>query len=171
MRDFYFLRHGQTVLNAQKIFHDNSDVSLDDKGVAQAKAVAPLIETLPIQTIVSSPLKRVRETRSLVAQNINCQLIEMEGLRECSGATWLELAAWDFVSPLLPETALFLTTVKAAFEEALHYPGPVLVIAHGGVHWAFCHQFAVEGHEKRIGNCGAVHFQRKEEKWTAKVLA
>lgn len=67
----YFLRHasaGQSLLNAQK----DERRPLDEEGTVQARYVGRLLANLDVQVeqIVSSPLKRARQTASLVANEL-----------------------------------------------------------------------------------------------------
>jgi phosphohistidine phosphatase len=67
----YFLRHasaGQSLLNAQK----DERRPLDEEGTLQARYIGNLLANLDVQVeqIVSSPLKRSRQTASLVANEL-----------------------------------------------------------------------------------------------------
>lgn len=67
----YFLRHasaGQSLLNAQK----DERRPLDEEGALQARYVGRLLAGLDVQVeeIVTSPLKRARQTASLVANEL-----------------------------------------------------------------------------------------------------
>jgi phosphohistidine phosphatase len=67
----YFLRHasaGKTMLNAKK----DERRPLDEEGILQARYVGRLLANLDVQVdqIISSPLKRARQTASLVANEL-----------------------------------------------------------------------------------------------------
>lgn len=67
----YFLRHasaGQSLLNARK----DERRPLDEEGALQARYVGRMLAGLDVQVeeIVSSPLKRARQTASLVANEL-----------------------------------------------------------------------------------------------------
>ena len=67
----YFFRHasaGKTMLNPKKDEHR----SLDEEGILQARYVGRLLANLDVQVdqIISSPLKRARQTASLVANEL-----------------------------------------------------------------------------------------------------
>jgi broad specificity phosphatase PhoE len=62
------VRHGQTHANASGLLLGHADPSLDATGRAQASAVAAALSPLPEGTrIMSSPLRRARETASIIA--------------------------------------------------------------------------------------------------------
>ena len=67
----YFFRHasaGKTILNPKK----DERRPLDEEGILQARYVGRLLANLDVQVdqIVSSPLKRARQTASLVANEL-----------------------------------------------------------------------------------------------------
>src|SRR6476469_6037266 len=67
----YVLRHasaGKTMLNPKK----DERRSLDEEGILQARYVGRLLAMLDVQVdqIISSPLKRARQTASLVANEL-----------------------------------------------------------------------------------------------------
>jgi len=57
-----FLRHGESVGNAEDRFQGQADFPLTDKGRAQAKALAErwLVEGVTFDRCISSPLLRAR---------------------------------------------------------------------------------------------------------------
>ena len=151
---FYFLRHGETDFNARKILHDETDIPLNEFGRIQANQIKHVISGLPVQTICVSPLRRAIETAEIAAADLLCSLMIVEELRECSGTEWLKMVA----DKPCKHVQAFMNRVLAGINKALSFPGPVLIVSHGGVHWALCHQIDVTGHEKMIGNCVPVHF-------------
>ena len=63
VRRFFFLRHAQSEGNVQGVFHSNTrDWPLTDLGYGQARRAAPVLDTLPVQAVLSSPLIRVQQT-------------------------------------------------------------------------------------------------------------
>jgi probable phosphoglycerate mutase len=64
----------------------------------------------------------------------------------------------------------FMQKVRSGVNQALSKEGPVLIVAHGGIHWAMCCLMKVN-HEWVIDNCGLVHFSISETgEWRAKQL-
>lgn len=63
VRRFFFIRHAQSEGNVRGVFHSNTaDWPLTEMGHGQAKRAAPVLETLPITAVLSSPLTRVQQT-------------------------------------------------------------------------------------------------------------
>lgn len=170
-KNFYFVRHGQTETNVLQLVNDNRDVPLTDHGRKQAHFIRPVIEKLPIQTICVSPLLRARETKDIIAQNLKCEVKVIEELRECIGTVWEKITEFERSSKMDEEVESYLKRVIVGVNKALEHPGPVLIVAHGGFHWAMSHHMDITHYEKKIGNCVPVHFYHSEEGWDAKHLA
>ncbi len=172
-KEFYFIRHGQTDHNISsvnlKTDHPH-DISLNETGRSQAKRVEPVIASLPIQTVCSSPLQRVRETKDLITVNIQVSHYEIENLGECSAEIWQEMRRNDHFSEESVAWG-FLNRVREGINQALLLPGPSLIVAHGGVHFALCHLMDIKEHEWVIDNCVPVYFfVEGTGKWMAKKL-
>ena len=64
----------------------------------------------------------------------------------------------------------FMQKVRYGINEALPKEGPVLIVAHGGTHWAICCFMKVH-HDWVIDNCQLVHFSISATgEWQAKIL-
>ena len=60
---FFFIRHAQSLGNVRGVFHSNkADWILTKLGHEQAKRAVPVLNSLPVQSVLSSPLKRVQQT-------------------------------------------------------------------------------------------------------------
>ncbi len=170
---FYFVRHGDADYPQNPNPHDEYDVSLTNLGRRQAQYIQPIIEKLSIKTICVSPLRRAIETNSIIAKNLSTQIIIIEELRECPGAVWQNMIELDQNPNIMcNKVKQFMERVIHGINMALSYPGPVLIVAHGGIHWAMAHYLKVNNHDKKIGNCIPVHFYLSNEfEWEAKHLA
>lgn len=170
-KEFYFVRHGETDHNAGGDSGEQGDMPLNENGRFQALKIEPLIAAFPLKTVCYSPLKRVKETKEILTSRLLLPQHEIPDLAECSFDIWKELIrlgsdALGAKGPL----QFFLERVRRGINHALSEEGPVLIIAHGGVHFAFCCMMAVE-HEWVIDNCVPVHFIPKETGgWSAKKL-
>ncbi|MFE4537700.1 bifunctional RNase H/acid phosphatase [Streptomyces scopuliridis] len=99
---FVLLRHGETALTPEKRFSGSggSDPELSAAGRRQAEAVAASLAARgTIQEIVSSPLRRCRETAATVAARLGLDVTVEEGLRETDfgaweGLTFAEVGEW-----------------------------------------------------------------------------
>ncbi|MEV7424575.1 bifunctional RNase H/acid phosphatase [Streptomyces sp. NPDC091212] len=88
---FVLLRHGETALTPSKRFSGSggTDPELSAIGRGQAEAVAAAMAARgTIQDIVSSPLKRCRETAGAVAARLGLEVVIEEGLRETDFGAW-----------------------------------------------------------------------------------
>ena len=88
---FVLLRHGETPLTPEKRFSGSggSDPALSDAGRRQARAAAEALAARgTISAIVSSPLRRCRETADAVAARTGLPVRTEEGLRETDFGAW-----------------------------------------------------------------------------------
>ncbi len=145
----WLLRHGETPLSPQKRFSGVGEVSLTERGEAQAAAAAPRVAGLGVDVIVSSPLTRAMQTASVVAQKAGLDVAVDDGLRETDWGHWegltfaevqqrwpRELTAWladpDVAPPGGESFAATARRVRQARDRLLaSYGGAsVLVVSH-----------------------------------------
>lgn len=69
-RRFYFVRHGETILNAQHV-KQGTEGRLSELGKRQAAAAGERLAPLSIQKILSSPYERAKETVTIVNSSLN----------------------------------------------------------------------------------------------------
>ncbi|MGW7330718.1 bifunctional RNase H/acid phosphatase [Streptomyces sp. NPDC054840] len=114
---FVLLRHGETALTPQKRFSGSggSDPELSPAGLRQAAAVA---ETLAargtVQTVISSPLRRCRETAQAVADRLGLTVTVEEGLREVNFGAWEGLTFAEVQQRFPDDLQAWLDSPKAA---------------------------------------------------------
>ncbi|MFI2259126.1 bifunctional RNase H/acid phosphatase [Streptomyces tubercidicus] len=85
------LRHGETALTPEKRFSGSggTDPELSAAGRRQAEAAATALAARgTIQAVVSSPLRRCRETAEAVAARLGLEVRIEEGLRETDFGAW-----------------------------------------------------------------------------------
>lgn len=173
-KEFYFVRHGQTDMNLNPhIKLDHEDVPLNSTGRAQASVIEPLVATLPVKTICHSPLKRVKETRDLACMNLSAGHSEIDELTECNREIWEVMTSLGKAARHYNFDPVhgFMQRVLKGINTALSHEGPVLIVAHGGVHWAACSLMDIEHHDWVIDNCIVTHFSINElGSWQAKKL-
>ena len=68
--DFLFLRHGQTDWNVEGRFQGQTDIPLNETGLAQARTAATLLSGQRIDRIIASPLLRALTTAQIVADQL-----------------------------------------------------------------------------------------------------
>ncbi|MEC3917017.1 histidine phosphatase family protein [Nocardia sp. CDC160] len=85
------MRHGETALTPEKRFSGSggSDPALSETGRRQAEAAARLLAELgPVHAVVSSPLRRCRETAEPAARKLGLDIRLAAGLREADFGSW-----------------------------------------------------------------------------------
>lgn len=152
----FLLRHGETALTPEKRLSGSggSDPALSETGRRQAEAAARTLAAHgAVQAVVSSPLRRARQTAETVARRLGLEVHVDEGLTEADFGVWEgltfaevgerypdELAAWRGSPTAVPgETGETFASVarRAALSRdrllARHKGQTVLVVSHVGV--------------------------------------
>lgn len=146
------LRHGETINTVRKAFcgAGGSDPGLTDEGVEQARRAARwLADRGSVDAIVTSPLRRTRETAAVVAHDLGLEIIEEPGVAEAAFGEWdghtfaevMErdgdrLEAWLASPDVRPPGGESMTDVAVRVEEAhrqllREYAGSeLLVVSH-----------------------------------------
>lgn len=78
----YFVRHGQTNHNLNKLLAGRCDIELNETGIKQAKQTALKYKDLKIDVIYCSPLTRARQTCNIINEEHKCRVIIKEELIE-----------------------------------------------------------------------------------------
>lgn len=73
-RRFYFVRHGETLLNAQHV-RQGEEGGLSERGRRQAEKVGEVLKRLPVERIISSTYPRARETADILKKHLNVPVI------------------------------------------------------------------------------------------------
>ncbi|SDK87455.1 probable phosphoglycerate mutase [Nonomuraea maritima] len=84
------LRHGETPLSVERRFSGRGDAELTANGLAQAAAAAERLAREPyrLDAIVTSPLKRARQTAEAVAARTGLDVEVEDDLREADFGAW-----------------------------------------------------------------------------------
>lgn len=179
---FYFMRHGETEWNRQKRTQGQIDTLLSETGVTQAWAASERLRGRGIVCICTSPLARALETAQIQAEVLGVPVEIIDDLRECclgeregtSRAGWLD--DWR-CGKYLPEGAepieAFIGRSLRAVNRALQRRGPVLIVAHGGIHWSIQQRAGLPG-PRGIANAVPVrHVPPRVAggRWTCEILA
>jgi broad specificity phosphatase PhoE len=152
----YFVRHGETALNAEKrMMGSRFDDSLNDEGHRQAYEMARGMAS-DFDVVVSSPLKRALETAEYLKTIHKYDIVILDEFREFDGGL-LSGMKWDKISELTGGR-LTLESLRKAYETDFsefggesvedvrkrvnaglekiktHFPGKkVLVVTHAGI--------------------------------------
>ncbi|MEV4915828.1 bifunctional RNase H/acid phosphatase [Streptomyces tirandamycinicus] len=112
---FVLLRHGETALTPEKRFSGTGDHELSEVGRRQAEAVAAALAARgTIQAIVSSPLKRCRQTADAVAARLGLDVRIDDGLRETDFGAWEGLTFGEVRERYGDDLDAWLASPKAA---------------------------------------------------------
>lgn len=114
---FVLLRHGETALTPQKRFSGSggTDPELSAVGRGQAEHAADAFAARgTIQEIVSSPLRRCRETAGAVAARLGLEVRIEEGLRETDFGAWEGLTFGEVRERYGADLDAWLASAKAA---------------------------------------------------------
>lgn len=147
---FVFLRHGESVGNAEARWQGQSDYPLTDKGRAQAQALAKRwkAEHVQFDLVISSPLIRAKETADIIASALNSEVetdpIWLErAIGEMEGLTADEVRQKPrppYVTPYDAiggdgegDWALFLRAGQALHDLLKRPEGYYLIVSHGGL--------------------------------------
>jgi broad specificity phosphatase PhoE len=148
--NFVFLRHGESIGNAQARWQGQSDYPLTEKGRAQAQALAKRwkSEGMKFDLIIASPLVRAKETAEIIASalgaNVEFDAILLERhIGEMEGLTAEEVRKRPqppYVTPYDPiggegegDWALFLRAGQALHRLLRRPSGSYLIVSHGGL--------------------------------------
>lgn len=80
-RRFYFVRHGETILNAQHI-RQGEEGGLSENGKHQAEKVGRYLKRFPVGSIIASTYPRARETAAIINTHIKVPIIYSRLLAE-----------------------------------------------------------------------------------------
>lgn len=73
-RRFYFIRHGETLLNAEHI-RQGAEGALSETGKRQAEQVGQYLKRFPIERIISSTYPRAQETAEIISAHLKAPII------------------------------------------------------------------------------------------------
>jgi probable phosphomutase (TIGR03848 family) len=146
------LRHGRSVSNTAHTLAGRSEgVELDEKGFAQAAALAERLDGLPIKALIRSPLLRCRLTLEPLAAALGLEPLIDERLSEVDYGQWTGRQLGELVKEPLwtvvqqqPSAAVFpdgegLAQVQARAVAAVREHDRRLAEEHGGdALWVAC---------------------------------
>jgi uncharacterized phosphatase len=140
MKQLYFVRHGESELNRQRIYAGTLDTPLTILGEQQAELAGIHAKPLAIDLIVASPLVRAHKTAEIIANMIGYPLdkivtnplFQERFLGSLQGKSWDEFDEDDSPFPdVETEGQLFLRAQQALqFLQGLEADN-ILVVSHG----------------------------------------
>ncbi|HUF00111.1 MAG TPA: histidine phosphatase family protein [Anaerolineales bacterium] len=148
--NFVFLRHGESIGNAEARWQGQSDYALTERGRGQARALADRwkSENVKFDLIIASPLVRAKETAAIIASALGAKM-ELDPILlerhvgEMEGLTAEEVRKRPrppYVTPYDPiggagegDWALFLRAGQALHSLLRRPSGSYLIVSHGGL--------------------------------------
>ncbi len=167
MTTLFLARHGQTDWNAERRWQGHADPQLNDRGRAEAAALAESLADARIEAIYSSDLVRALETAEIVGARIGVAVAVDARLREVDVGEWSGLTTPE-IERLYPEAierrraggtgwtrGEELDAMARRVLEALHEIGAAraLVVTHGGPIRAVWSAAEQTGTWANAGNC------------------
>ncbi|GAA2102350.1 histidine phosphatase family protein [Microlunatus panaciterrae] len=107
MTTVLLIRHGRTTANSTGVLAGRTPgVGLDETGVQQAREVGGRIATIPLRALVTSPLRRCRQTTQalVTARGDGCPVSVEQGLIECGYGEWTGRSLRDLSKEKLWQT-------------------------------------------------------------------
>jgi len=151
MLEIILVRHGETESNINKTYCGWTDISLNERGIEQARCAAGKLESSNIDGIFSSPLKRTLETAQIINNNFKLDIVCSDDIKERNFGCWdnltyqqifkdypEELKLWeqDWLNYCMNggESALHAHRRVAGFADRLveECSGSILIVTHLG---------------------------------------
>lgn len=145
MANLIVVRHGETNYNLEGRYCGSIDAKLNDKGFEQAKLLAHKLKNLSIDIIISSTMRRAKETAGIISNELEVPVVEMDELVETCVGVYEGLTREEAKNkyPLMweknaPEGAETLESVEERVHKAINlirneYSGSqsILIVTHG----------------------------------------
>lgn len=172
-RPFYFLRHGETETNVQRLVAGSIDTELTAIGRQQALEAAAVLANEPITAVYSSPLRRARDTAAPVAERLRLSVIVLPDLAERTWGVLEGQPRGSRVRGVTPEgaetSAAFAQRILSAFAH-IDSEAP-LIVGHSGVFRVLCRTLCIVENGAPIANALPLRFEPlRERTWTLKRL-
>jgi len=180
MTTICLIRHGETEWNAARRLQGRTDIPLNARGVKQAEACSVYLAASSYDVLITSPLKRAKQTAEIINHKLDLPLHEMEDFQERSfgdaeGMTYEERRAIypEKNYPNQEDTEDFRRRIMEGFQKVtqLYSDQKVLLVNHGAVIKEILKAFSnddniLEGDRLMNGCISNIHFEN--EKWNVK---
>lgn len=183
--DLYVFRHGQTDYNKQKRWQGHLDTDLDETGISQAQSLRPLIQKIQPTIMLSSDLKRAKDTAYIARHDLKIEIAKTPALREIhvgimEGKTTPEIESLipDFQKWRNPQYPHFRLPGGESIDEhrqrVLHFiidflqstsHRKIAIATHGGTLMRMMEFCENAPQDTARHNCCLHHFQVTEKKW------
>jgi len=88
MSELYLLRHGETAGRSSVRFYGSTDVPLSALGEEQMRRAGGALAGVCFRTVVTSPMRRSRESACIVLNGRTADLVVVEDFREIDFGDW-----------------------------------------------------------------------------------
>ncbi len=149
----YLIRHGETEWNIANKYQGKTDIPLSPKGIQQAEQLSKRLQSVKIDAIYSSDLKRAYDTGMKIAQKKEMKVHCMARLREIDFGEWegytieqLQKIYGESYNNFLLEPYNYpfpgegsMETVRQRIDEVIQKilqnecGGSIAIVSHGGV--------------------------------------
>lgn len=159
-RPFYFLRHGETEMNADRLVAGSIDTALTALGRQQAVEAAAALAGQPVTGIFSSPLRRARDTAAPIAECLQLPVIVIPEIAERNWGTLEGQPRGTRARGTTPEGAetprVFLERVLSGFAR-IDSKAP-LIVGHSGVYRVLCRTLDIAEDAAPVANALPLRF-------------
>ncbi len=179
------IRHGETDYNRQRRLQGLMENPLNERGRAQAAAVARHLQSLTIDALYTSPIKRAQETAEIIGNHLDMSPCQDNRLREIdfgifAGLTFAEaerrfpVAHRNWTSGYLAynvpqgESRLDVQRrMRAAWDELTAHPehNTIALVSHGSAIAIFLGSLYATLPKRRIKNTSITTLVRREAIW------
>lgn len=178
----YLVRHGRTALNAAGELRGHLDVPLDDVGEHEASRLAGLFARVPLAIVVTSPLRRARQTAERIADACGTGCLIDRRLIDRDYGAWSghtrssveqRFGTLDAASGVEPIGALRVRTMMAVDEVAAAHAGEqIMFVAHDAVNRVVLSGLvpALDAGGELPQPTGCWNRLRRSDRWTAEVI-
>lgn len=159
-RPFYFVRHGETEMNAAHRVAGSIDTALTARGREQATEAAAALARERITAIYTSPLTRARDTATPIAEVLDLPVVVLPELAERNWGVLEGQPRGTRVRGTTPEGAetpdAFMQRVLSGFAQ-IDSEAP-LVVGHSGIFRVLCRTLGVRESAAPVANALPLHF-------------
>lgn len=174
------IRHGETDWNAIGKLQGRTDIPLNETGILQAEECSEFLKSSQWDVLITSPLKKAKQTAKIIKKNVNVSVIEMEEFLErdygdAEGMAYAERTSKfpDSIYPNQEERTSLNKRIMEGIEKInqRYEDKKVMLVAHGAVINSILSVLSNgeigSGKTKLINACISNIYLR-QDKWTIK---
>lgn len=142
-KSFYFMRHGSTDWNKERLVMGQKDIPLNAEGINQVTESLEFVKGQKIDLICCSPLLRAKQTAEIINKNLKVPIMEIDNLKECyfglyegqkNGQWMLQWLSGQLIENLESKEQ-FKRRINSGINEALSHSSSALIVSHGAVYY------------------------------------